>query len=568
MEKRIVVNAGARESRVALLEDGKLAELKVDREQSIVGNVYLSKVENVVPGLDAAFVNIGLDRNAFLYVADALPEDPPPRMRRGEGLPPIGKVVKQGQQLLVQVTKGPIGRKGARVTSRISLPGRYTVLMAQSGKAVGVSHKIEDASERERLRKTAAKLRPPEFGLIVRTRAEGASSADLARDVRFLRRVWRGLKEKAEKARPPALVHEDLGPVFTVIRDVFSPDIEELVVDDPEMCKRVVALVQAIAPQLRRRIRQYDQPGPIFEHYGVTEEIERALRPRVRLEHGGSIVIEETEALTVIDVNTGKYTGARRLADTVLQTNIDAVDEIARQLRLRDIGGIIVVDFIDMENRRHRNEVMRALRARFKEDRVRTRILHLTPLGLVEMTRKRTGESLADLLSGVCPTCEGRGHLLSPDSVAVQVETQLQKVLAGGKPEAVLVTAHPRVALALIGEHGEMADRLEKRFRVPIYVRSDDAMHPERFRIEPGKKRMIERQFLPFKAGQTLEILPRHILPQQQERHLVAIQGYTVEVSEVLPPGADLHKVRLDQVHHSWALASLVYSAGNGNERE
>jgi ribonuclease G len=211
---------------------------------------------------------------------------------------------------------------------------------------------------------------------------------------------------------------------------------------------------------------------------------------------------------------------------------------------------------------------MRALRGGLKEDRVRTRILHLTPLGLVEMTRKRTGESLGEMLTGPCPTCEGRGQLLSPYSVAVQVETQLQKIVAKNKPQAILVAVHPRVALTLIGEHGDMAQRLEKRFGVPIYVRCEEAMHPERFRIEPGRQRLIERQFHPFKPGQTIEILPRHIVPQQQERHLVTVDGYTVEVEQELPAGAEVHKVRLDEVHHSWALASLVYSAGNGDERK
>ncbi|MFQ6132426.1 MAG: ribonuclease E/G [Armatimonadota bacterium] len=566
MEQQIVVNAGVRETRVALLEDGKLAELKIDRHESSVGNVYEGKVENVVPGLDAAFVNIGLDRNAFLHVADAMEEEPPLRARRSNDLPPIGKVVRPGQELLVQVTKGPIRRKGGRVTSRISLPGRYCVLMAQGGKKVGVSRKIEDPKERDRLRKMAEKLRPKDFGLIVRTRAEGCSSAELSRDVRFLRRVWRGVQDRAAKAKAPALVYEDVGPVYSVIRDVFSEDVSELVVDDEDAYKRIVSLVQATAPKLRPRIRLYERDEPIFDAYGVNAEIERALRPRVWMENGGSIVIEETEALTVIDVNTGKFTGTKRLAQTVLQTNLDAVEEVARQLRLRDIGGIVVVDFIDMDNRKHRREVMNALRQRLRRDRMKTRIVHLTPLGLVEMTRKRTGDSLAGKMTASCQHCEGRGYVLSPQSVARQAESQLRKMAEKTKAEAFLVTASPQVALALVGEGGGDADRLEQHLGRAVYVRADERMHPERFDIEPGKRRAIQRKHLPYKAGRVIEIQPRDVLTEPPRPPVALVKGYIVQLPDDLPPVSDPCRVRLDEVHHSYALASPV-PAQSGKSR-
>jgi len=566
MEQQIVVNAGVRETRMALLENGKLAELKIDRHESTVGNVYKGRIENVVPGLDAAFVNIGQDRNAFLYVADAMEEEPPLRARRSGSLPPIGKVVHPGQEMLVQVTKGPIGRKGGRVTSRVSLPGRYCVLMAQGGRKVGVSRKIEDAKERERLRKLAEKLRPGDFGLIVRTRAEGTSTAELSRDVRFLRRVWRGLRDRAAKAKAPALVYEDVGPVYGIVRDVFSEAVGELVVDDQDVYKRIVSLVQATAPQLRPRIRLYDQKQPIFEAYGVQEEIEKALRRRVWLEKGGCIVIEQTEALTTVDVNTGKFTGAQRLAQTVLQTNLEAVEEIGRQLRLRDIGGIVVIDFIDMENPRHRREVMDALRERFKRDRMKTRIIHLTPLGLVEMTRKRTGESLRQKMSTACECCEGRGYVLSADTIAAQAEAQLQRWVQKTKSEAFLVTTSPQVALELVGESGDYVTLLEQRWSRAIYIRSDEHMHPERFRIEPGKQRTIERQFLPYKVGQVIEIQARQVISQPPRPVVAAVNGYTVHLPEGTPPITNGLRVRLEEVHHSYALAALPKPPGDGGK--
>jgi ribonuclease G len=561
MQKQIVVNVGARETRVAILEEGRLVELKVEREDRIVGNVYKGRVENVVPGLDAAFVNIGLDRNAFLYVAEAMPEEPPFRNGRPQGLPPITNVLKHGQELLVQVTKGPIGRKGARVTARLSLPGRYAVLSAQGAKKVGVSRKIESREERDRLRKIGEAARPRDSGLIIRTQAEGVSSTRVERDVRFLRRLWRTIRDKAKKVDAPALVHDELGLAYIALRDLFSPDVEEFVVDDDEVYQRLESLAGMLTPRLRDRIIRYDDDQPIFERYGVESEIEAATRPRVWLPHGGSIVIQEAEALTAIDVNTGKFTGTDSLASTVLQTNLEAVEEIGRQLRLRDIGGILVIDFIDMDNAKHRRSVMSALRETLKRDRMKTRIIHLTPLGLVEMTRKRTGESLRDITHVACPTCEGRGRILSPESVAIHVERQLKRLARRSKAEAFMVTVHPSVMPALIGENGEGAEGMEQRIGRPVYVRSAQESHPERIKVEGGDIATIERKALPHKHGAHVQIRSDQIVPGVPDRSLAVVDGYAVEVPDGIPGGPGPVEVELTEVHHAFARAKPVKAA-------
>jgi ribonuclease G len=377
--------------------------------------------------LDAAFVDVGLPRNVFLYVGDAIPEDGKRRRLRGTALPKISEILHAKQELLVQVTKSPIGKKGARATARISLPGRYLVLMANSGRKVGVSKKITDEQERERLRQLGEKIRPEEYGIIIRTQAEGVGQKELAEDVAFLAQLWDQIQRKSGRHRAPALLHEDLSLVYGVLRDVFDERSKAFVVDNDDVHRQVLTWLETMGPGLRDRVQRYDKPEPIFEHYEIETEIERALRPKVWMPHGGWIQVDQGEALTMIDVNTGRFTKTGSLADTVLRTNLEAVEEVGRQLRLRDIGGIIVVDFIDMDSARHRQEVMEALRRVLKNDRMRTRVIHLTPLGLVEMTRKRTGDSLPARLEQACPCCAGRGRILSAETVAVRVAEDLAR---------------------------------------------------------------------------------------------------------------------------------------------
>ncbi|MGD8237804.1 MAG: Rne/Rng family ribonuclease [Armatimonadota bacterium] len=543
---------------MAILENERLAELKIEHGHHILGSVYKGRVENVVRALDAAFVNIGLERNAFLYVADATAEEPRIRGGRPQGLPPITKVLKPGQEVLVQVTKGPVGRKGARVSARISLPGRYTVLMAQSGKKVGVSRKIESIKERERLRRMGGKVRPKDFGLIIRTQAQGITAAQLQRDVRFLQRIWRSIQHKAKDSKAPALVHEDIGLPYVMLRDVFSSDMSAFVVDDPELYKGLRNLIGGIAPKLRSRIKLYEGAKPIFEHYGVDEQLEQTLRSRVTLPQGGVIVIEETEALTAIDVNSGKFTESKSLANTVLQTNLEAVEEIGRQLRLRDIGGIIVIDFIDMDRARHRRQVMTALRKTLKADRMKTRIAHLTPLGLVEMTRKRTGESLREKLYSTCPQCEGRGGILSPEAVASNCISQLRRSAAKSRARAFLVMVHPSVIPTVLGEEGEGAEELEKLVERDVYVRSSEDMHPERSRVTSLSKRDTDRAKARYRAGRRVKLSRNQVLSDGTAGHMASVDGYTIIVPEGIPAKRDAVEVRLTDIGHSFAKGTVV----------
>ncbi|MGB9620147.1 MAG: Rne/Rng family ribonuclease, partial [Armatimonadota bacterium] len=415
MSKEIIVNVDSRETRVAIIESGKLVELMVEREERVVGSIYKCKVANVLSGMDAAFVDIGLDRNAFLYVGDVLPEmdDEFPSARREAGRAvKIKDVLKPGQELLVQVVKGPRGTKGARVSTRISLPGRYLVLMPEADN-IGVSRKIEAEGERERLKRIGENIRPLGFGLIVRTEAESRSEAELRQDLEFLLRMWGQIQEKAAKVSAPGLVHQDLSLIYKTIRDAFGSDVSKMIIDSPVDYEKAVELIELISPKMRSRLHLYDESEPIFERYSIESEIESLLRRKVWLKSGGHVTFDSTEALTAIDVNTGKFIGSTSLSDTILKTNLDAVVEIARQLRLRDIGGIIVIDFIDMASAKDRQKVVSALEKELHKDRTRTKICHISPLGLVEMTRKRTGETLTELVTEPCPYCQGRGRVES-----------------------------------------------------------------------------------------------------------------------------------------------------------
>ena len=477
MAKEIIVNVGERETRIAVIEEGKLVELHVERAERVVGSLYKCRVANVLAGMDAAFVDIGLGKNAFLYVGDVLPtadesgsgtgrgsgdgtgrdrrsplerrptrdavaapaelptaneedslfehdemmadddddletslmddleedeEDASEETEGAGGTKPANRsrrpirrsflrqqrirdVLKVGQEVLVQVIKGPRSTKGARVSTRISLPGRYLVLMPEADN-LGVSRKIEDAKERDRLKKIGDKLREPGFGLIIRTEAEEKTEQELRQDKDFLLKNWRQVQEIAKKVRAPHLVQSDLTLLYKTIRDVFGSDVQKLIIDDPAEYEKANELLERLSPKLKGRIYLYDGIEPIFDHFKLEPEIDRLLRRKVLLKTGGSLIIDETEALTVIDVNTGKFTGGGSLAETILRTNLDAAGEIARQMRLRDIGGIIVIDFIDMSNARDKQSVIKALELALKKDRSRTKISNISPLGLVEMT--------------------------------------------------------------------------------------------------------------------------------------------------------------------------------------
>ena len=560
MKKQIIVNVDRRQTRVAIVEDGRLAEVQYEREESVVGNIYLCRVENVVAGLDAAFVDCGIERNVFLHVSDAIVNgSTTPRGRnRSRGLPPISKLLKKGDEFLVQVTKGPLSTKGARATRNISLPGRHLVLMTDSPGKVGISKKIEDDAERQRLRKLTTKVCPPDFGIIVRTQAEGAGRAELESDVQFLLRLWRSIQGKAKQAQAPAVIHEDLSLVFEVVRDVLSADVDEFIIDDKVTYDRVLNLLDNVVPELRSCVQLYRDKEPIFTHYSIEQEIDKALHSKVWLPHGGFINIEQTEALTTIDVNTGKFTGTGSLEETVLRTNLAATEEIARQLRLRDVGGIIVIDFIDMDKSRHRKQVSTTLRQAFAGDRMRTRIMHITRLGLVEMTRKRTGENLAQKLQTACPCCGGTGRILAADTVAMRVIQQLRAMVLDGGVSGALVIADPIVSLALVGAHGTSALELEKELGIELFVRASEDIHPEQFEIKPDDPQRLRQQWQRYAVGEIIEISSDQMLPVPQAGLVASADGYIVEVPEASANRAGPLKVRLTQMDNSYARATPV----------
>jgi ribonuclease G len=485
VRKRIVVNAGLTETRVGVQEGNLLTELYLERHRhrSIVGSVYKGVVTNVLPGMQAAFVDIGLTKDAFLYAGDyttnlgdvagqmlaAGDEDADVDLDVEELEPrreiaPIEELLHKNQTVLVQVSKESLGTKGARITSFISLPGRYLVYMPQA-RHVGVSRRIRDDRERERLRAALRSVNLPPGGFILRTNAEGKTEGEFAADVEFLTRLWAQVQSRFEQAAAPAVLHEEGDLTFRVVRDLFSPEVDEFVVDSREVYDKCAGYVEALVPALRERVRLWEEPTPVFEALGIEKDIEKALRRRVWLKSGGYIVIDHTEALVSIDVNTGKYVGKRDFEQTVLKINLEAVGEVVRQIRLRDLGGIIIIDFIDMESAEHREQVYRALKRALAEDKARTNVLEISELGLVEMTRKRVRQDLRSLLSVMCPTCKGSGITKSDATIAAEIFRTVQaKAATSGDVDGreVVIRAHPDLARYFEGDGQEGLERLAR----------------------------------------------------------------------------------------------------------
>jgi ribonuclease G len=406
--KRIVVRYESGASSVALMEDGRLAEFFVEQpgERERAGNIYKGKVVNVLPGMQAAFVDIGLKKNAFLYIDDLLPVhlDKKPKIK-----PSITELVKEGQEILVQVRKEPLGTKGARVTTHFTIPGRWVVLLPDAD-YVAVSRKIESEQERMRLKQIGSQIKKQGDGVIIRTVAENESQDALAKDMAMLDDIWAGMLRRAADSPAPSLLYRDLGMVPRVVRDLFSDSVEELVIDDGRSATEIGTLIYSMAPELQDRIKVYEGPEPVFRYYNIEEQLERAFRRKVWLENGAYLVIDPTEALTVIDVNTGKYTGTVDLEQTVFETNMEAAEEIARLLRLRDMGGMVIVDFIDMAEEKHRRLVTDKLEFCMRKDRTKVQVVGWTKLGLVEITRKKVRPNLDELITETCSHCNGTGR--------------------------------------------------------------------------------------------------------------------------------------------------------------
>jgi len=542
MKKEIIVNADDLESRVAILENGRLAELHVEREARIVGSIYNARVESVLRGMDAAFADVGLARNVFLcaddvgFVSrDGITVSPAPRSAS------IAQRLKEKQEVVVQIVRAPVAGKGARATTRLALPGRYLVLLLSQGAQGGVSRKIEDRKERDRLRRIADQIRPKDAGIIIRTEAEGHDRKDLETDLKVLLDLRDRLMKKAARTKGPSVLHQDLTLVYQVIRDVFTEDVSRLVIDEKTAYDNAVELVKLIAPKLRQRIKLYRGRMPVFDKHGIEGEIDRLLRRKVWLNVGGYISIDQAEAFTAIDVNTGRYTGSTGLEDTIFHTNMEAAEEIARQLRLRDLGGIIVIDFIDMAPKRNRDRVMQAFEAALRRDRQRTKILHLSPLGLIEMTRKRRGESLMGILTEACPHCAGLGRVRRPLTIALKLEREARRLAAEDKANAQVIRAAGNVASILVGERGQRAAALEKSVGGSIYIRADHNLAIEEHDLAPTSRAEVRNLLKVHSRGEEV-VLNRVDPPEPGDDQDVYgwADGYRVfvENARAVDPGA------------------------------
>lgn len=565
MRKEILVTVDLDETRAAILEDGELVEVFIERpvHQRIVGNIYKGKVENVLPGMQAAFVDIGLERNSFLYVDDALPGR---EQIEGEEVVPqpsrkltIKEIVKPGQEIIVQVAKEPIGTKGARVTRNLTLPGRFLVLMPQVD-YIGVSRRITDERERERLKNLAQKVKPEGMGLIVRTVAEGAGEDELARDAAFLERLWERVSAKAESVKAPSLVHRDLSLVHRLVRDGLDDTVSLFMIDDREAYQRALEVLEFQASDLKERLKLYTRTDQsLFDFYGVEMELEKGLKRRVWLKSGGYLVIDQTEALTAIDVNTGKFVGTTNLADTVFKTNLEAAKEIAHQLRLRDIGGIIIIDFIDMEITEHQQRVIKTLEEELKRDRTRANVLGLTQLGLVEMTRKKSRQNLDEALTRPCHYCDGRGKLLSEETMAHRVRAEIRRILKQSSSEALLMEVHPSVAALLIGPGGANLRELEKELARTIFIRGNSEVHLEAMSLKVlGTKEEVEERALPVKTGDLIDLRVDEAHATNPTDGIARMDGYVIDIENGGPMVGKVVKTKIIKAFRTYAKGRLV----------
>ena len=505
MSDEILVNFGPTETRAALVENGVVQEIYIERAQKrgIVGNIYKGKVVRVLPGMQAAFVDIGLERAGFIHAGD-ITSQPDDTDSDGKSLPvqkadpkkvegkaadtaDIRQLLREGQQVLVQVTKDPISTKGARLTTHISVSARYLVYMPHS-QHIGISTRIEDTAERERLKAAVTEI-TAEYqaqyggGFIVRTAAEGATADELKADIPFVYKLWHNLAERIQKAKAPALIYEDLPLFMRTVRDLMRPSLEKVRIDSRESLQKMENFAQYYAPEIGGRIEHYPGPRPIFDLYGVEEELQKALDKRVPLKSGGYLIVEQTEAMSTIDVNTGAFVGTRTLEETIFKTNLEAASAIARQLRLRNLGGIIIIDFIDMNEEEHQRQVLRTLEKHLERDRAKTNVMGVSKLGLVEMTRKRTSESLGQLLCAPCPLCEGRGVMKSPETVCYEIFREILREARAYDDTKLLVLASQVVIDRLMDEESDNIAELELFIGRTIQLQVETLYNQEQYDI-------------------------------------------------------------------------------------
>ncbi|MSO40871.1 MAG: Rne/Rng family ribonuclease [Solirubrobacterales bacterium] len=587
MRKTILVSVDRGETRVSVLEakgkpperkgrrkkaapgpDWKVAELYVERRgrRSIVGNIYKGRVDNVLPGMEAAFVDFGLERNGFLHVDEIVPADGSAAPKRGRGRGRrIDELLKSGQEIVVQVVKDPLKTKGARLSMNLSIAGRYLVYMPQGG-GVGVSKRVPD-KERTRLRKLIENLDVGGGGVIVRTAAQGGQKEDFKREIAYLHRLAEVVGRRANDAEIGTMIFQEADLSVRVIRDVLVEEFEAAILDDQKQYERVASFLQRTAPELEKSVELYDRTKePLFDKWGAEEAFNSVLSRRVELPSGGYLIIDYAEALTVIDINTGSFTGRGkgRLEDTITKVNVEAAEEVVRQLRMRDIGGIIVIDFIDMARARNRDQVLKTLRKALDEDRTKTYVVEVSPLGLVEMTRQNVTDGVREILTKRCPVCDGEGVVSSEETVAIEIVRKLREVVAEQPdPEAFLVRVNPRVAGELMHE-GSGLTELEESAGKRFHFEGGDVLPLDTFAVvETGGREEIEERALPFKVGDEVLVTIEEPHMYNAEDAVARVEAYIVSVTGGGGHVGERRMVRIEDVGRSSATASLL-DDGNG----
>ena len=561
MSRQIIINSCIREKRAAIKENNNLIDLMFERDtyDQIVYNVYKGRVQDVLPGMQAGFVDIGLEKNAFLHISDVYPllNQEQEKKWRNNNLS-IKEVIQPGQKIMVQVVKEPIGTKGAKVTCKVTLPGRYLVLMPFENRT-GISRRINDNKERNRLKDIAEELIGDDYGLIVRTNTESKDREIIENDFNFLLHLWKNIWRDYQKAKTPALIYKDAELTKQIVRDYLSPDVNKIVIDDEKEYEKLNQLAEKSVPGSHNKIHLYERKTPIFDTYQIENEIKKLWKRKVWLDSGGYVIIDNTEALVSIDVNTGKYTGKKNLQDTVFKTNLEAAVEIARQLRLRDIGGIIIIDFIDMSIEKNKEEVLRVLEEELSKDRTKTALLGLTKLGLVEITRKKVREELGELFQKDCPYCNGTGLVMSETTMAMNIIRELKKLSTEENVEAILLELHPDVAAVLIGAGGDKLSELENELNMDIYIRGNNEYHIESYEIiSKGSKKELKRMALPVNQGEKYNVYIEDTHLHNEQDGIARFKGYIIIVKD----GGKLKErdvdVEIKEVHRTFAKAELA----------
>jgi ribonuclease G len=585
LKKQLLVTVDRGETRVAILEsegspsgnsrgrgqqksdDWRVAELYIERRgsRSIVGNIYKGKVDNVLPGLEAAFVDIGLEKNGFLHADDVV--FPGVEVaRRGRGGRTKGKriteLLKPGQEILVQAIKDPLKTKGPRLSMQLSIAGRYLVYVPQ-GEGVGVSRRLDD-KERDRLRRAAGKADLGDGGVIVRTAAQGATKEDFEREIKYLHKLHDVLQQRAKETAAPEMAFQEADLSVRVARDIFSGEFEKAIVDDRKQHHRLESFFNRTAPELLERLEFYEDEEPLFERYSVEEAIQSVLRRRVDLPSGGYLMIDYAEAMTVIDVNSGSFTGrgkGAKLEDTITRTNLESAEEVVRQLRLRDIGGIIVIDFIDMSRARNRDAVLKTLRKALDEDRTKTYVVEISPLGLVEMTRQNVTDGVREIMTKPCPTCEGEGVVLSEETVSIEVDRWLREVATVRPAPAFLIRVHPKVSAILVGGQGVPGPivEIEQETGRHFHFEGTEALPIDHFEVVlEGSREEVEERALPFREGEEVLVLIEEPHMYNDDDAVAKLDGYVISVVNAAKLVGERTLVRIEKVGRSAAQASLV----------